>query len=337
MTLIAAVKKAVRRDRFCRKLTGKLLSSDFLRHNWVYNNLHFRWALKRIRSARCSVPSCVHIETTNFCNARCKMCAHGIMKRRKGAMNMHLFEKVIDDAADLGIELVNLQFYGEPFIDKQFFDRVKYAKEKNLTIKFSTNASLLTQSRAKLLIKYGVDEINLALDGFTKETYEEIRAGLSFERVLSNITRLIELKKEMESDVPFLRLNYVNLSENQHEARVFYSYWKDRVDEVIVGYVRNWAGQKEVRGRDSPHLGSLPEKNPCDSLWNEMVVLYDGRVALCCDDYDGKVIMGDLSKQTILEVWCGKQFRAYREAHLKDERQTMLLCAQCRKYSVWWY
>jgi radical SAM protein with 4Fe4S-binding SPASM domain len=55
---------------------------------------------------------------------------------------------------------------------------------------------------------------------------------------------------------------------------------------------------------------------PCYRLWQTFTVLWDGRVSLCCADYDGRNVLGDLRTSTIAAIWNSPAYRAVRRQHL---------------------
>ncbi len=75
---------------------------------------------------------------------------------------------------------------------------VRYTKtHTKARVQISTNAALLNEKRARELMEAGLDRINIDIDGFTKETYEGIRRRLSFNQVMANTKRLLDLRGEM--------------------------------------------------------------------------------------------------------------------------------------------
>ena len=61
---------------------------------------------------------------------------------------------------------------------------------------------ILTDEIAKELIELGIERIYFSIEGATKETYEKIRVGANYDKVIDNIKRFIQLKKEMKSPIP---------------------------------------------------------------------------------------------------------------------------------------
>ena len=92
----------------------------------------------------------VRVENTNHCNASCVICPREKMTRPKGFMSIDLFRRIVDECTNHHIKEMHLQGFGEPFLDKDIFDRIRYAKERNIGRTFLvTNGSLLQKIRVK--------------------------------------------------------------------------------------------------------------------------------------------------------------------------------------------
>ena len=79
-------------------------------------------------------------------------------------------------------------------------------------------------------------------------------------------------------------------------------------DKVHITDRHNWAGTLQ---------GSGDGGFPCYRQWLTFTVLWDGRVALCCADLDGKVILGDMRTSTIRDIWNAEPYRRVRREHLQ--------------------
>ena len=80
-------------------------------------------------------PEIVQIESTNICNAKCVFCPRDEMHRAQGVMSRELFRKIVDECAALGITHVRMHNYGEAFLDRHLIEKVRYAKEKGITLR----------------------------------------------------------------------------------------------------------------------------------------------------------------------------------------------------------
>lgn len=299
------------------------------------NALHMLVSKYRSRNIVPTSPKYVHIETTSLCNAKCVMCAHSTMKRAKKTMSDELYEKIVVEVVKNGIKRVNLQFYGEPLLDKKIFERIKRLKKEGLEVKLNTNASLLNDENAQKLISSGIDKVNISFDAFNREKYNKIRIGLDYDKVIANIENFLEMTKKTSSPKPRTMMTFVCLEQNKDEAEAFEKKWKGKADETMVSYARSWAGQMDVKsGRKKSFLAV--DKNICKAMWNDLIILQDGTVALCCDDYEGMSNMGNLNHQKLADIWTGEKFIRYRKFHRDGKRRELGPCKNCNSYSYWW-
>jgi len=146
----------------------------------------------------------ISIEPSNICNAECIMCPYQKMTRKKEIRPMDLFKKIVDNCVSYGVKNFNLNFYNEPFLDPFIFERIKYLKSKNARVQLFSNGSVINVEK---ILESGLDEIIFSIDGIKKETYELIRKGLNFEKVVNNVLFLIKKKKELGLKKPKIKLN----------------------------------------------------------------------------------------------------------------------------------
>jgi len=80
-----------------------------------------------------------------------------------------------------------------------------------------TNGTLLNRTNIAKLIEVGLKRIFISFDGATRETFEKIRKGASFEKIVSNIALFNSLKKELGSADPEVCLTTVLMRSNIEE------------------------------------------------------------------------------------------------------------------------
>lgn len=281
------------------------------------------------------------IETYNVCNLRCIMCSYPDMTREKVLMSMDLFKKIIDDAAINNIRQISLSFYNEPLLDPLLFERIKYAKSKGLWVAFSSNGCLLTSEKINAILDSGLDSIRFSFDGAVKETYEKIRVGANFEKTKSNIIQLIKERNKRGTKNPSVAVGLVIQKDNYQEISKFRSFWKEVTDEVRVWTV----DARKIEGLLSKELEIRKSKYnyPCSRIFNVMTVTSNGKVALCCLDYDGLNVLGDLNESTIDEVRNSEKVNIIKGLHLSGQGSKIKLCrdTNCigsmeRVYEWWW-
>jgi len=334
--MIKKILYTLRGNYFGYKLGRKFLSTSFIVNNKLYNYFYNKKIKKSIKRLNREFPIGLDIGVTNACNSNCIMCPHHKLKNI-GTMNMNLYEKIIDNCVKLKIKYVTLSFFGEPLLDKTLIEKIKYAKERKIDVSFYSNASLLNNSWAQKLIESKLDCITISFDGYTKETYEKIRRGLKFDVVKNNILNLIKLKEKIGTNNPKIDLVLVELEENKKEIEKFCEEWKNKVGGISIINMRNWAGGINKKGtKESFHFNYKSKRKPCALIWQRMVVDWNGDVVLCCDDWNHSVILGNLKKQTIKEIWKGEKLREIRKAHIEGKFHKVPLCAKCNKKSIWW-
>jgi MoaA/NifB/PqqE/SkfB family radical SAM enzyme len=255
------------------------------------------------------LPDIVQIESTNLCNAKCVFCPRDEMHRQQGIMDMDLFRKVVDECAALGITHVRLHNYGEPFLDRRLVEKVRYAKTRGIAeVGMISNGSLITPNIAQGLIDAGLDAINISVDASGKETFERTRVNLDYDVVIDNIRTLDRLRREAGRTRPKLILSFVR-QQDSPEEQAFIDTWRGIADKIHITDLHNWAGTLNAHS-DVAY--------PCYRLWLTFTVLWDGRVSLCCADFDGRHVLGDLRTSTIREVWNAPAYRAARRQHLES-------------------
>jgi len=135
------------------------------------------------------LPIKLDIENVSRCNFKCTMCSVSDWHKGQRAADLPLedFQKIIDE--QYGVFEIKLQGLGEPTLQRDpYFEMIKYARARHIWVRTTTNASLLhLNQNAKKLIDSDVNEIQISVDGATKETFEGIRRGSHYPTVIRNI------------------------------------------------------------------------------------------------------------------------------------------------------
>lgn len=316
-----------------RHIVQKPLLSDA----WMTATLATR-RIDRIDRNLSTLPPKLIIESTNVCNAACVMCPYPNLTRRKGVMSFALFQRIVDEySTSARMTRLQMNNIGEPFLDRLLLKKIHYAKEQRIDFVFCfSNGSQLDERTAEELIDSGLDQMIISLDGTNKASYEKVRKNLVFDDVLNNIRNLAKLKAEKGAKNPRVELHMTVSSANKKEERHFAKKIGKIADTVSVAHAHDWAGQLK------PDSNGVQEKKmvqeaPCANLWSELTILWDGRVALCCLDYEGKILLGDVNDTSIKTVWNGDRLKRIRALHLKREFTTPL-CQRCteRTWAHWW-
>jgi radical SAM protein with 4Fe4S-binding SPASM domain len=164
------------------------------------------------------LPRELQVEITGACNLRCRMCLvryRPPIDRISGSFGFDDFTRLVDSNPRL--ERLTLQGLGEPLLVPHLVDMVEYAASRGVSVGFNTNGTLLTRAKAERLILAGLAWLHVSLDGASAVTYEGIRDGARFERVVANIAGLAEAKAALGTARPDLQIVFVAMRDNVGE------------------------------------------------------------------------------------------------------------------------
>lgn len=290
-------------------------------------------------------PPTLMMEPTNICNLKCPLCptGAGFIKRAKGFLAFQNFKKVIDELF-LYIYHLRLWNWGEPLLNKELFQMISYAKRKKIFVNLSTNSYFLDKNISNQVIKSGLDELIISLDGASEETYKKYRKGGDFKKVIESIRFLVNEKKRLKCDTPHIKLQFIIMKSNENEIQKIKSLSNHLgVDELVfktVGImdyfskedIKKYLPQNKKYSRyllnNNRVMPKKKVKNECDFLWNEIVVNWDGSVVPCCFDMNNLFVLGNAFQDKIKEIWNNKKIIHLRKTILKNKK-SIALCKDC--------
>jgi hypothetical protein len=247
------------------------------------------------------------------------------MTRQRGTMDMNLFRKIVEDAKTVpAIDHFTITGLGEPLLDKHLMERVRTVRKAmpGAILDLYTNGTYLDEKKSEELRDAGLSVLYISLNAVNKEKRKQIMKVDDFNRVRAAAHRAIEIGgKKMRVLVKAVCSK--DLMEHQDNEQ-FLAEWNGPYQQGGNAFLHmegNWAGAVWPM-RVSPTTA-------CDRALGQIMVLWDGRVSLCCFDGEGEVILGDLNRQTIREVFNGPLATGIREAHFGGRRGELKLCSSC--------
>ena len=281
-------------------------------------------------------PQAVMIQTTSRCNAACVMCPHPQIAKTmpQGNMEDKLFDKLIEElAAYPKLKRVMLYLMNEPLLDKQLVPRIKTARAAmpEVEIYIVSNGATLTKEKSEELLDAGLTWIGFSLHAITPETYKAVTGRGDFFRVRSRIVHHVEaMLNKHGSDSVMINITRIRPHVDDEEWEKAIQFWQDkgvtRLD-LTEGYISRAGNVKVYDHEPVRHQAILG----CKTVWAyEMAhVLFDGAVIPCCMDYRRQAVWGNVSDQSLLDVWRGNarsEFLACMDGRdLPDD----FLCGHC--------
>tara|TARA_B110001454_G_C12680811_1_gene417980 strand:+ start:235 stop:1329 length:1095 start_codon:yes stop_codon:yes gene_type:complete len=275
------------------------------------------------------IPSHLLVEPVSACNIRCIMCfqvdeSFSKNKEFMGNMNIDLFKKIIDDAEDIGIKAVTLSGRGEPTLNSKFGEMLEYCKGKFFDLKMNTNATRLNEKLMHQIVQSGVTDLVFSVDSYEKDEYEAIRVLGIFEDVVNNIKKFKKINDSYSNSKCATRVSGVKINKKQNIEK-FTNFWKNYVDHVVmVEMSERW----DTYNNPIENAG----KQPCDFLWGEMYVWYDGKCNPCDVDYKSELQMGNIKENSIKEIWNSESYVKLRNLHLSGKRNERSPCDHCSNW-----
>ena len=298
--------------------------------NYTYLKYRAKWKLATRWPIYFKSPIHADIELSSNCNMKCIMCPHGIESSSKEfiqeIMDFDVAKKIINECAELGVSSIKFSGRGEAMMHPNIAELVKLAKSLGIIeVMINTNGLLLKNNRTESLLDAGTDLIIISIDGSTKDTYEKIRIKGNYDVVTKNVDNLIKLKKHKKLKKPLIRLQFTIMKENVDEFAEFKKQWEDKVD-ILVGLNYNQRGDQESKAVDNPIVTG---RAYCSEPWRRMTFTSTGSVQMCCADWYNKSPVGDITKQSVSDIWNGNLLNKYKKYIENLQHDKIIACKEC--------
>ena len=297
-------------------------------------NRTFKYTLQGYRAPH---PQEIQLEITNLCNLRCRTCGREEFLSKFGSLSFSDFCLLMSRLDLAKVKRFHFGGYGEPLLNKEITNMVAHIPPHI----FKTTNTNLYHSKESFLVEFaksGIDEINISLDGFDKQTYEKIRIGSSWEQLIENINIVYEHK---------INKCKVNLHSVVYDENIdsFIDNIESLLCEIKVDSIR-FVGMKSHGAKAATEEGKLffncnqikglkeiankfvteisfNENKPlrsCLRPFHQIYILFDGNVTPCCNIVDDQFYsFGNLLEtDRINDVWNSRHARLFRKSLIND-------------------
>ena len=318
------------KDEEINGILGRVVGKKFIKYRKIWN------AVNRFEVVT-EFPLFLQLDMNQNCNLRC---CHCINKRpeniaryyTKKPLSWQDYKNIVREGEDYGCPSIAPQGNNEPLLMKDLERYIKYAHDHGfIDIMMNTNATLLTERRAKKLLDAGLTRIRFSIDAATPQTYAKIRIGGNYCEVIKNIERFLNLKESKGYRLPITGVSLCKMSTNEHELDDFFRYWENKVDFVTVQTF-----VPPVLEEDFSHYYSSSQIEAGEKLKVfkcpqpfQRVVIRNHDITPCCAMFSSKLKIGELGKQNIYEVWHSDQMKRLREINKNGEYFKNDICKKC--------
>jgi radical SAM protein with 4Fe4S-binding SPASM domain len=312
--------------RETRRIHGGTLSVPNVRR--LANNLAVEFADRRQVTLALCKPQHAIFELTNHCNLRCPLCNTGGLREEfdhieRGMMSYETFVTGLNKLLPQ-LQEVLLYTWGEPFLNKDVFRCIEYARAQDLLVQISSNMILCDEEKSRRMIEAGLSRLIVSCDGLTQETYEAYRVRGDLARLIRNVDALVALKRRLGVRHPEITLQFIVFSHNEHEIEEFEQFWMargaDRVDFIRMSYMskqgEDVARKRGMVPRDERYQPFHPygQLKRCSDPYRHVSIDWNGDWYTCCftpGERDYK--FGNILKDSFWSVWNGPKYRYSRE------------------------
>jgi len=279
-------------------------------------------------------PLSIFVEPTNVCNFRCGICPEslanypnqaGHYKRMPWPTWAHIATQLYDTWEPL--KVLRFYFLGEPLLNPDLARMIEMARNMELAerLELTTNASLLRGKCADRLLRSGLDYLRVSVYGTTDAEYQTTTGVASkgkMKAILQNVAGFRKAR-DVNRTAPWIFAQLTMPSITMEQDLRFEGQWREIADETGINSLHNWGTP------DLVHIGPPATKAVCSKPFTELAIRADGKVSVCCIDWNGQLIVGDLKTQTLQEIWNGEPLKRIRQLHLTRRRAELGICADC--------
>ena len=186
----------------------------------------------------------IRLAIDNSCNLSCPSCRTKKIFLKSGK-NLNIRMKMADSI----LEFLNVQEHpihvhvgsdGDPFASLVYRHFMRGAENmSHLTFSIQTNGLLIKQMHSRIKNIFSrLKTLNVSIDGATKNTYEQLRQGGSYEKILENLSFIKEIKQRYGFE--FI-LHFVVQRDNYHEMNLMIDLAEQYgADRIYFNRITDW-------------------------------------------------------------------------------------------------
>lgn len=245
-------------------------------------------------------------------------------------MPLERFRRILDECARANdILRVKLTGHGDPLEHPdlpQFLAALAQSGVYGSAL--LTDALALSPDRWPMLLASSLDVLQIALDGYDRQSFALVHRTDNFETASGQIDGFLEARRRGGQTHPLVVVSMARSRATESGLSDFYDTWSTKADGALITGRSDYAGQWPVD--DLPVL-EPPAREPCRRLARRLSVLADGNVVRCLEDFQGRSAMGHVDETPAIALWNGP-FRQLWQSHRQERWNELALCATCREW-----
>jgi len=295
---------------------------------------------ERILNGELTVPRCIDVELTNACNFRCCFCPTGTksMQRTRGYMSEEVADALIENIKKYNIPGVRFIRWGEPTLHPSYIEIMKRVKNAGAMVHINTNGSLLDDEQISQLIDMQLDSIKFSFQGADEGTYNEMRKGGDYKRLLGIIQKMA--KARGDNSLPYIQISTTLTGETVEQIDSFKRDVEEYCDYYNVGYTKLThlnVDSMSISDEEKEKIRRLQERETihhvfqpvCVEAFDKLSINWNGDVTLCCSDYDNFMIVGNILDMDLKQIFTSRAADQYRKMIVAKQHEKIKCCSTC--------
>ncbi len=309
-------------------------------------------------------PFVLQVEPTNNCDIKCLMCPRHKMARNIGYLDEALLDKIISGWSARSIEIsiphlvldraiiknwkvpgvIKFYYMGEPLLHPGIDTLISKIRQEGIYLALQTNGFALADcERRKKILEARPSGIWFSVDGFSKESYESVRKGSSWNKICRIIKTVNRERKEMglEDQIKLGITSVIPFSdpEGTRKTSGFLSSLLPLVDYSGFSVLDRRLGGSFF-GRDGKlfsfkEAAIIPgraagQDTLCPESLEKLNILCDGTITPCCYDVNAEMELGNAKDCSVDAVWSSERMKMLQCSLLNHRLENLSLCQFCK-------
>lgn len=260
--------------------------------------------LQDMKTSKQLYPQVITVELTTRCNGKCVYCVRDKFIPKSIDFDLGTYKQLIDSLPN--VKTVFPVSFGESLLYPYIIQAIAYARAKDKKVILVTNGSLLSDVVCNELLLADLSQLRISVDADNAKMYNILRPGLDFNTLVENVKCLVKTKQKLGSVCKIIA-RITRTKENQKNIQQIKSFWSSL---GCIPIARNEIDIPKVTDKKYSNKDQIACKWPLRTL----TVKANGDVALCCKDWYGWYISGNVYRDNVLDAFNSDKFRKIRHS-----------------------
>ena len=278
------------------------------------------------------------LEIFGGCNFVCQMCPQGEQGREREFLRMlpfDVFENILDDALQHGVQVVNLEGSGEATLNKDIVKYIDAVSRRGIKPLLYTNGLLVKENLMKRMFDAGLHICRFSAIGYNRETYKKWMRKDAFETIIKHAVEANTYiqKQNLDSVISSYHLILDNDKTDWEIQQYNQNFIEPAGTEAEIWKMHNWAGTIDRNDREGIHSTCGRPFSPDLTIRAGGLDNKHAAVVPCCQTMgspkESTSVLGHLTDNTIQEIFNGKEYQNLRKAHETGDWSLAPYCVGC--------